>query len=62
MKLKCFDIDLATEENNQLKKLLKTDDESETVNYDDYSVQSMIFAMVKDLEIQVRKFWKLNDN
>ena len=49
MKLKCFDIDLKSEINIQLKKLLTVVDNNEPVEYDDFDVQSMIFAMVKEI-------------
>ena len=50
MKLKCFDIDLTTDENEQLISLLKVVDKREPVILDDYAIQSMIFDMVKGME------------
>ena len=50
LKMDAYDVDLASEQNIQLKKLLKTVDKSESVIHDDFSIQCLIFDMVKGME------------
>jgi len=51
LKLTCFDIDLTSKENIHLKKLLTVGGNNKKIEFDDYIIQSMIFEMVKKMNV-----------